>query len=91
MSAPDAPQLYLVTPPAFETETFLPQLSRVLDAEAVACLRLDLAGRDEDRLMRAAGVDYTMCDCPQTVSITEPLFGKVNAWIMARAARRLVR
>lgn len=54
MSAPDAPQLYLVTPPAFETETFLPQLSRILDAEAVACLRLDLAGRDEDRLMRAA-------------------------------------
>ena len=54
MSAPDAPQLYLVTPPVFETEAFLPQLSRVLDAEAVACLRLDLAGRDEDRLMRAA-------------------------------------
>lgn len=54
MSAPDAPQLYLVTPPVFETEAFLPLLSRVLDAEAVACLRLDLAGRDEDRLMRAA-------------------------------------
>lgn len=49
------------------------------------------AVRPADRLMRAAGVDYTMCDCPQTVSITEPLFGKVNAWIMARAARRLVR
>jgi hypothetical protein len=25
------------------------------------------------------------------VSIAEPLFGKVNAWIMARAARHLIR
>lgn len=45
----------------------------------------------EDLLIQAAGVDCTLCECSQPVSIAEPLFGKVNAWIMARAARYLIR
>ncbi|MEE3371420.1 MAG: PHB depolymerase family esterase [Planctomycetota bacterium] len=46
--------------------------------------------RSEDRLLRAAGVDCTVCESSRAVSITEPLFGRVNAWIMERAARHLI-
>jgi thiamine-phosphate pyrophosphorylase len=53
-AAPDHPQLYLVTPPAFEPEEFAPVLQRVLDAAPIACLRLAMAGSDEDRIARAA-------------------------------------
>lgn len=51
---PERPQLYLVTPPAFEPEVFVPLLARVLDAVPVACLRLALASRDEEVIARAA-------------------------------------
>ncbi|SMX44959.1 thiamine phosphate synthase [Maliponia aquimaris] len=51
---PDAPQIYLVTPPEFDLGSYPEILSRVLDTVEVACLRLSLATRDEDRLMRAA-------------------------------------
>ena len=50
----DKPQLYLVSPPQFDLAAFPDRLARVLDAHAVACLRLDLATRDEDQLLRAA-------------------------------------
>ena len=48
------PQLYLVTPPELELSLFPDQLARVLDAHDTACLRLSLATKDEDRIMRAA-------------------------------------
>ena len=48
----DLPQLYLVTPPEIDA-AFPERLTRVLDSHEVACLRLDLATRDEDRLIRA--------------------------------------
>ncbi|MEX0365494.1 MAG: thiamine phosphate synthase [Ruegeria sp.] len=54
MSAPEQPQLYLLTPPLFELSVFPDQLAAVLDAHDVACLRLALATRDEDRISRAA-------------------------------------
>ena len=56
MSAPDRPQIYLVTPPAFDPEAFLPGLARVLDGAEIACLRLALAGADEDLVARAADI-----------------------------------
>ncbi|EKE43639.1 thiamine-phosphate pyrophosphorylase, putative [Oceaniovalibus guishaninsula JLT2003] len=49
----DRPQIYLVTPPAIDAD-FGGRLSATLDAAPVACLRLDLATRDEDTLLRAA-------------------------------------
>lgn len=49
----DMPQLYLVTPPEIDA-AFETRLASVLDAHDIACLRLDLATRDEDRIMRAA-------------------------------------
>lgn len=54
MSAPEQPQLYLVTPPVFELSVFPDQLASVLDAHDVACIRLALATRDEDIISRAA-------------------------------------
>lgn len=52
--APEQPQIYLVTPPAFEIETFAPKLSAVLDAQDIACLRLSHASADADEVARAA-------------------------------------
>lgn len=53
---PDAerPQIYLLTPPEFELSAFPARLDEVLDAHDIACLRLTLATRDEDRIARAA-------------------------------------
>lgn len=53
MDSPEQPQLYLITPPAFDSG-FAQDLARVLDAVPVACVRLDLASRNEDTVARAA-------------------------------------
>ena len=50
----DRPQLTLITPPAFELETFPDRLALVLDSTEIACLRLTLASKDEDVVLRAA-------------------------------------
>ncbi len=50
----DRPQLYLITPPAFDLDVFPAQLARVLDSADIACLRLALATKDEDQIARAA-------------------------------------
>jgi thiamine-phosphate pyrophosphorylase len=54
MAESERPQIYLVTPPAFDLENFPDRLSAVLDAHPVACLRLGLATKDEDAVARAA-------------------------------------
>ena len=54
MDTPEQPQIYLITPSDFELSAFPDELARVLDAHEVACIRLDLATRDEDRISRAA-------------------------------------
>lgn len=54
MSQTERPQTYLITPPEFDLDTFPDRLAAVLDGAEVACLRLALATRDEDRLARAS-------------------------------------
>ena len=54
MDAPEQPQLYLITPPAFDLERFPDRMARVLDGVEIACIRLTLASRDEDEIARAA-------------------------------------
>jgi thiamine-phosphate pyrophosphorylase len=54
MAADDRPQITLITPPAFDPETFADRIGHVLDGIEIACLRLSLGTRDEDILMRAA-------------------------------------
>ncbi|WP_210529802.1 thiamine phosphate synthase [Rubellimicrobium arenae] len=52
--ARDKPQITLVTPPELELSVFPDLLARCLDAVPVACLRLSLSTRDEDRIARVA-------------------------------------
>lgn len=54
MTDAEEPQIYLVTPPAFEIERFSDRLAAVLDAHPVACLRVALASSDERTVAAAA-------------------------------------
>ncbi|MEO9652852.1 MAG: thiamine phosphate synthase [Roseobacter sp.] len=54
MEMPETPQIYLITPSEFELSTFPDVLASVIDAHQVACVRLQMATRDEDKLSRAA-------------------------------------
>ena len=54
MSDPDRPQIYLITPPEFDLEPFSGRLAAVLDNTEIACIRLALATKDEDRVARTA-------------------------------------
>jgi thiamine-phosphate pyrophosphorylase len=56
MSDAEQPQIYLITPPEIELSHFPTDLARVLDATDIACIRLSLATRDEDLILRAADV-----------------------------------
>jgi len=47
MTDREQPQIYLVTPPAFEIAPFTDRLAAVLDAHPVACLRVAMASADE--------------------------------------------
>ncbi len=47
MTDAEHPQIYLVTPPAFEIAPFIDRLAAVLDAHPVACLRVAMASGDE--------------------------------------------
>lgn len=60
-SPQEQPQIYLITPPSFELGRFPDQLARVLDTVEVACVRLDLASRDEDDLSRAGDALRDVC------------------------------
>ena len=50
----DRPQIYLITPPAFDLEVFPDRLAAVLDSHDIACLRLSLAPKGEAFVARAA-------------------------------------
>ena len=52
--ADDIPQVYLITPADLDLSTFPDRLAACLDRVPVACVRLAMATRDEDRLGRAA-------------------------------------
>ncbi len=54
MSDQDTPQIYLITPQEFELSGFPGQLAAILDALEIACVRLSLSTRDEDRIARSA-------------------------------------
>ncbi|GGE43873.1 thiamine phosphate synthase [Actibacterium pelagium] len=54
MAEIERPQIYLITPPEFELSDFPGKLAAVLDAHEIACIRLSMATKDEDRVARAA-------------------------------------
>ncbi|SHK31952.1 thiamine-phosphate pyrophosphorylase [Shimia gijangensis] len=61
MASIEQPQIYLITPPEIELSKFPDQLARVLDSTEIACVRLALSTRDEDRISRAADVVRETC------------------------------
>ena len=54
MADADRPQIYLITPPDLDLAVFPDRLAAVLDSTDIACLRLSLASKDEDRIARTA-------------------------------------
>jgi len=54
MDSPEQPQIYLISPSEFELIQFPQTLARILDSTEIACVRLEMASRDEDRISRAA-------------------------------------
>ena len=61
MAEQEHPQIYLITPPEFELSSFPDQLAKILDTFDIACVRVALATRDEDRLSRAADAIREVC------------------------------
>lgn len=71
MSDADRPQLYIVTPPEFDLDLFPDRLATVLDSAEVACVRLALAARDEDRVARAADALRELCHARDVALVIE--------------------
>jgi len=64
-------RFYLVTPPILALEVFADVLAGTLDAVEIACVRLALASRSEDVLVRAADALRAVCharDVPLVVA-----------------------
>ncbi|WP_417255550.1 thiamine phosphate synthase [Celeribacter halophilus] len=73
MSEPEQelPQIYLLTPSAFDVETFPTALASVLDAHEVACVRLALASKDEYVLGKAADACREVCHARDVAIVIE--------------------
>ncbi len=71
MADQDRPQIYLVTPPEFDLGSYPDQLAAVLDGAEIACLRLALATRDEDRVLRAADALRQVCHARDVAIVIE--------------------
>ncbi len=54
MANPEQPQIYLISPPQLDIDSFPDRFASVLDRVEVACARLSLASRDETEIARAA-------------------------------------
>lgn len=61
MADAEQPQIYLVTPPEPDLDSFPDVLGRVLDTVPVACVRLALAGRDAGLIGKAADILRETC------------------------------
>jgi thiamine-phosphate pyrophosphorylase len=77
MSA-DRPQIYLVTPPAFDPAPFAEALAPMLDAVPVACLRLSLATQSEEAVIRAADALRTLAHARDLPLVIERHVGLVT-------------
>ncbi|OOY12567.1 thiamine phosphate synthase [Thioclava marina] len=76
--AEDRPQIYLITPPAFDAAEFAPKLASVLDAHEVACIRLALASRDEYEIGRAADAMREVSHARDVALVIETHLGLVE-------------
>ncbi len=81
MTAPEYPQLYLISPAEIDPETWPAELERVLDAAPVACIRLALATTDEAQISRAADATRVLAhahDIPLVVDNHYLLAGRLG-------------
>jgi len=78
MSDSDTPQIYLVSPPDFGLSEFPKVLARVLDAHEIACVRLGLATREEDKISRAADALREVCHAADVALVIEAHSGLVE-------------
>ena len=67
----ERPQIYLITPPEFTLEVFPDRLASVLDSTPVACLRLALATKDQDRIARTADALREVCHIRDVAIVIE--------------------
>jgi thiamine-phosphate pyrophosphorylase len=68
-NAPEQPQLYLITPPELDLQSFPDVLGKILDAHATSCVRLALSTRDEDDLARAADTLRVVTDAREVALV----------------------
>lgn len=71
MADQDRPQIYLITPAEFDLDTFPDRVATVLDGADIACLRLALATKDEDRVLRAADALRQTCHARDVAIVIE--------------------
>ncbi len=71
MAQTEQPQIYLITPPEFELSQYPSTLARVLDNHDIACVRLALSTRDEDRLLRAGDALREVCHARDVAIVIE--------------------
>ena len=72
------PQIYLITPTAFDLATFGTQLAKVLDAHPVACVRLTMASTDEREISQAADQLREICHAREVAIVIENHFRLVE-------------
>ncbi len=61
MSDQSQPQIYLITPPEFDLQTFPSQLDSVLADHDIACVRVALSTRDENRIIKSTDAIREVC------------------------------
>ncbi|WP_136682904.1 thiamine phosphate synthase [Falsirhodobacter xinxiangensis] len=71
MTETERPQIYLSTPAEFDPDIFAGRLTAVLDGADVACVRLALATKDEDRVSRAADALREICHARDVAIVIE--------------------
>lgn len=59
---PEAPRLYLITPPQLDIDSFRHDLADALDCGDVSAVQLRLKGADNDQICRAAEAFLPICD-----------------------------
>ncbi len=64
-------QLYLITPPTFDLSTFPALLNQVLDVAPVACVRLALATKDENQIIKAGDAIREICHARDIAIVIE--------------------
>lgn len=70
-TAPEQPQIYLITPPEFELSSFPDLLGRVLDAHEIGCVRMAMSTQDEGTLSRAGDLLRETCHARDVAIVME--------------------